>query len=204
MDRGGGGGYALAVGSVKGASLSPSPNEIAHLTLVLGGARSGKSRYAQALLAGARPEAGPGSLVYVATGSAGDGEMALRIARHRAERGPAWETIEVPLDLADALARAGDRPVLVDCLTLWLANLMLGEHDVAAGIAALEAALARRRAATVLVGNEVGLGIVPDNALARRFRDEAGLLHQRLAARAARVVLMAAGLPLVLKGEQAR
>ncbi|UFN46988.1 bifunctional adenosylcobinamide kinase/adenosylcobinamide-phosphate guanylyltransferase [Roseomonas sp. OT10] len=167
----------------------------APLTLVLGGARSGKSRTAEALTT---RHAAPWR--YVATAQAFDDEMRARIAEHRARREPGWETVEAPLDLADALRDAGRRPVLVDCLTLWLTNLMLGERDIPAAVAALEAVLADRAAPTVLVANEVGLGIVPENVLARRFRDEAGRLNQRLAARAENVVFVAAGLPLALKG----
>jgi adenosyl cobinamide kinase/adenosyl cobinamide phosphate guanylyltransferase len=165
------------------------------VTLVLGGARSGKSRHAEALIA-----RHPAPWVYLATAAAWDDEMRDRIAQHRARRPAGWETVEVPLDLAAALTAAGGRPVLVDCLTLWLTNLMLGEHDVEAATLALEAALDARTAPTVLVSNEVGLGIVPDNALARAFRDRAGLLNQRIAARVANVHFIAAGLPLVLKG----
>ena len=127
--------------------------------------------------------------------------MAARIAAHRDARAPGWRTLEAPLDLAGALAEAGARPVLVDCLTLWLTNLLLAGRDIEAAQDGLLAALATRRAAaTVLVGNEVGLGIVPDNALARGFRDAAGRLHQALAARADRVLFMVAGLPMTVKG----
>jgi adenosylcobinamide kinase/adenosylcobinamide-phosphate guanylyltransferase len=166
------------------------------LTLVLGGARSGKSRYAEGLItAGAPP------WTYVATAQAGDDEMAERIAAHRARRHAGWQTIEAPHDLAGAVAAASAHaPLLVDCLTLWLTNRMLAEADLDAEIGRLEEALARRAGAAVLVSNEVGYGIVPDNALARRFRDAQGRLNQRLAARADRVVLVVAGLPLVVKG----
>jgi adenosyl cobinamide kinase/adenosyl cobinamide phosphate guanylyltransferase len=136
---------------------------------------------------------------YVATAQAFDEEMRERIAVHRARRDARWRSVEAPVELAEALVAAGDAPVLVDCLTLWLTNLMLGEFDIDAAFAALEAALEVRSATTVLVASEVGLGIVPENALARRFRDAAGVLHQRIAARADRVVLMVAGLPLVVK-----
>lgn len=166
----------------------------AALTLVLGGARSGKSRHAEALIASL---AAP--WLYLATGQAWDEEMRARIAMHRDRRAPGWETREVPVELAAALAEAGDRPVLIDCLTLWLTNLLLGGHELEPAISGLLAALDRRRAPTVLVGSEVGLGIVPENALARRFRDEAGLLHQRIAAIADRVLLVVAGLPLTVK-----
>jgi adenosylcobinamide kinase/adenosylcobinamide-phosphate guanylyltransferase len=162
------------------------------LTLVLGGARSGKSRYAEALLT-----ARPPPWTYVATAQAFDDEMRQRVAAHREARAEGWVTIEEPLDLPGALQ--GAAPVLVDCLTLWLTNVMLAGRDVDADVAALLAALAARTAPSVLVSNEVGLGIVPDNALARRFRDAAGLLHQRVAAQADRVVFMVAGLPLVVK-----
>ncbi len=162
---------------------------------MLGGARSGKSRHAEALVT-----ALPGPWLYVATGAAGDVEMAERIAAHRARRGPGWRTLEVPLALPEALAEAGGAPVLVDCLTLWLSNLLHAERDPAAAAAALQAALAARPAATVLVSNEVGLGIVPETALGRAFRDAAGRLHQALAAQADQVLFMVAGLPLAVKG----
>ena len=127
--------------------------------------------------------------------------MAARIEAHRDARAPGWRTLEAPLDLAGALAEAGANPVLVDCLTLWLTNLLLAGRDIEAAQDGLLAALAMRPAAmTVLVGNEVGLGIVPDNALARGFRDAAGRLHQALAARADRVLFMVAGLPMTVKG----
>ncbi len=165
-----------------------------HLTLVLGGARSGKSRYAEGLVTRLPPP-----WVYIATAQAFDDEMRARVAEHRDRRVAGWHTVEAPMALAAALQDAGDAPVLVDCLTLWLTNLMLGDADLVAAEAALDAALGRT-AQTVLVSNEVGLGIVPDNALARRFRDAAGRLHQNLAARADRVVFMVAGLPLFVKG----
>ena len=164
-----------------------------HMTLVLGGARSGKSAYAEGLI-----EACPGPWLYLATAQAFDGEMVARIAQHRARRTGAWRTRDVPLALPEAVAEA-EGAVLVDCLTLWLTNLILAEVDLEDAVARLIAACARAPGPLVLVGNEVGLGIVPDNALARRFRDEAGRLHQRLAARADRVVLTVAGLPLVVK-----
>jgi adenosyl cobinamide kinase/adenosyl cobinamide phosphate guanylyltransferase len=164
-------------------------------TLVLGGARSGKSRYAEGLVAALPPP-----WVYVATAEALDHEMAARIRTHRARRGPSWRTIEAPRDLAAALAACAQAPVLIDCLTLWLSNLMLAEADIDAEIEELEKSLAAARSPVVLVANEVGSGIVPDNALGRRFRDAQGLLNQRIAARADRVVLMVAGLPLAVKG----
>jgi adenosylcobinamide kinase/adenosylcobinamide-phosphate guanylyltransferase len=161
--------------------------------LVLGGARSGKSRHGEALV-----EAHPAPWRYIATAQAWDDEMAERIAAHRARRPPGWVTVDAPLDLPAALREAGDAPVLVDCLTLWLTNLMLGEHDVELATRDLLDALPRA-AHVVLVASEVGLGIVPDHALGRRFRDAAGLLHQRIAAQAEHVVFMVAGLPLKVK-----
>jgi adenosylcobinamide kinase/adenosylcobinamide-phosphate guanylyltransferase len=165
------------------------------LTLVLGGARSGKSRYAESLIA-----ALPQPWIYVATAEARDAEMAERIALHRSRRGENWQTVEAPHNLSAALAAvAADTPVLIDCLTVWLSNCMLAGADVATEIAHLEAALDSRRAPVVLVSNEVGSGIIPDNVLARRFCDLQGSLNQRMAARADRVVLMVAGLPVVVK-----
>ncbi len=168
------------------------------LTLVLGGARSGKSRHGEALV-----ESQPGPCVYLATATPGDAEMVARIRAHRARRGPRWRTVEAPLDLTGELAGAArdDGAVLVDCLTLWLSNLMETGRDVAAETEALTAALPGLAGPAVLVSNEVGLGIVPDNALARRFRDAAGALHASIAALAHSVVFVAAGLPLTLQGE---
>jgi adenosyl cobinamide kinase/adenosyl cobinamide phosphate guanylyltransferase len=163
-------------------------------TLVLGGARSGKSRYAESVIAALPPP-----WIYVATAQAGDVEMAERIGVHRARRGPQWQTIEAPRDLVGTLRGANAAPILIDCLTLWLSNLLLAEADVDAEIDRLERVLLEL-GAVVLVANEVGSGIVPDNALARRFRDMQGILNQRIAACADRVVLVVAGLPLVVKG----
>ena len=162
------------------------------LTLVLGGARSGKSRHAEALLTAAPPP-----WTYIATAQPHDDEMRARIAAHRAARPPGWHTLETPIDLPAALQTP--HPALVDCLTLWLTNLLLAEADLPTHTAALEHALSQRAAPTILVSNETGLGIVPDNALARRFRDAAGLLHQRLATQADTVLLVVAGLPLKVK-----
>lgn len=165
------------------------------LTLVLGGARSGKSRYAEGLV-----EALPPPWIYIATGQAFDAEMEERIAAHRARRGAGWTTREAALDLADTIRSApAEAPVLVDCLTLWLTNLILEERDLAPATQSLRLACSARAAPIVLVSNEVGFGIVPENALARRFRDAAGSLHQQLAAEASRVVLMVAGLPVNVK-----
>lgn len=165
--------------------------------LVLGGARSGKSRHAQACC-----EATPGRLIYIATAQAFDKEMSERIERHRADRDARWRTMEAPLDLPGAIREAAKEAdaILVDCLTLWLSNLLLAEEDVGGACAALVEAVRSSAAPIVLVANEVGLSIVPDNALARRFRDEAGWLNQMVAAACDGVVLVAAGLPLVLKG----
>jgi adenosylcobinamide kinase/adenosylcobinamide-phosphate guanylyltransferase len=168
-------------------------------TLVLGGARSGKSAFAQAAAEVLAVETG-GRLVMVATAQAFDSEMAERIDRHRQDRGPAWSTLEAPLDLPGALEGLGvGDVVVVDCLTLWLSNLMLEERDVAAGVAELVAGATRFEGTLWLVSNEVGFGIVPDNALARRFRDETGRLHQALAQVADAVTLVVAGLTLSLK-----
>jgi len=167
------------------------------LVFVLGGARSGKSQYAENLIASAGLPA-----LYIATAEARDGEMQARIAAHRARRGTRWTTIEEPLELVNCLLGAAERepPILVDCLTLWLANLMGAERDIGFEIERLLAALPRLRAPVIMVTNEVGLGVVPENELARRFRDHAGQLNQRIAALSDRVVFMAAGLPLALKG----
>jgi adenosylcobinamide kinase/adenosylcobinamide-phosphate guanylyltransferase len=167
------------------------------VTLVLGGARSGKSRYAEALVMAAA-RAG----TYIATAEAGDPEMAARIAEHRAHRGDFWRTVEAPLDLTGALAAnaAPDRPILIDCLTLWLSNLLGAGRVIEHESEAMCGALRDARGPVVLVANEVGLGLVPETPLGRRFRDEAGRLNQRVAAIADRVVFVAAGLPLVLKG----
>jgi adenosylcobinamide kinase / adenosylcobinamide-phosphate guanylyltransferase len=167
----------------------------ARLTLVIGGARSGKSRYAETLIT-----AQPPPWTYAATGEALDAEMAARIGAHRARRGAGWTTVEVPRDLAATLTAQGNAPILIDCLTLWLSNLMMANAPVDAEFDRLEQALAKVEAPVVLVANEVGSGIVPDNALARRFRDLQGVLNQRIAAQADHVVMVVAGLPLFLKG----
>jgi adenosylcobinamide kinase/adenosylcobinamide-phosphate guanylyltransferase len=170
---------------------------LAPVTLVLGGARSGKSRYAECLI-----EDVEACGTYCATAEAGDAEMAQRIAAHRARRGSFWHTIEEPLALAPVIADESslDRPLLIDCLTLWLSNLLLADRPIEGETAALCAALRLAAGPVVLVANEVGLGIVPETSLGRRFRDAAGGLNQQIAALADRVVLVAAGLPLVLKG----
>ena len=171
------------------------------LTLVLGGARSGKSTHAEKLATGSLHGGPAQPAVYLATAQAGDVEMATRIVAHRARRGANWTTLEEPLALDEALASAAahGRPVLVDCLTLWLSNLMLGGGDVDESTDALLGALDGCAVPVVFVSNEVGLGIVPDTPLGRAFRDAQGRLNMRLAERADRVVLMTAGLPLILK-----
>jgi len=167
------------------------------VTLILGGARSGKSRHAEALVTGAA-EAG----TYIATAEPGDPEMAARIAHHRAGRGEFWRTVEEPLELPAAILTHADpdRPILVDCLTLWLSNLLGAGRVVEHEAEALCGALRDAAGPAVLVANEIGLGLVPETPLGREFRDAAGRLNQQVAAQAQRVVFVAAGLPLVLKG----
>ena len=166
------------------------------ITLVLGGAASGKSACAEALILGSLK-----TPVYLATAQIRDAEMAAKVAAHRDQRGPGWRTVEEPLDLPAALAGVSlGEAVLIDCATLWLTNLMLADADLGLAETGLWAALERCAAPVVIVSNEVGMGIVPDNALARRFRNAQGRLNQRLAARAGLAVLVVAGLPLVLKG----
>jgi adenosyl cobinamide kinase/adenosyl cobinamide phosphate guanylyltransferase len=170
------------------------------ITLVLGGARSGKSRYAEGLI-----QAQPPPWIYVATAQAGDIEMAERIVAHRARRAEGWQTIDAPHDLGSVLAAAPAKAsLLVDCMTLWLSNRMLAQANMECEIRALAAALERCRSPLILVSNEVGSGIVPENALARRFRDLQGQLNQSLAACADRVVLVVAGIPLIVKGCEPR
>jgi len=165
------------------------------LTLLLGGARSGKSVHAEKLVA-----ALPAPWAYIATAEAYDDEMAERIALHRSRRGEDWRTVDAPLDLAGALRALPDgQPVLVDCLTLWLSNHMLAGDDVDALSSELAEVLSKPRGPWFAVSNEVGMGIVPDNALGRRFRDAQGRLNQRVAARADRVFFMVAGLPMQVK-----
>ena len=165
-------------------------------TLVLGGARSGKSAFAEQLIGGSGLKP-----LYLATATAGDDEMRARIARHRARRGEDWTTIEAPLALTEALSReaAAGLAVLVDCLTLWLSNLMLAERDPERESRALADFLQAATHPIILVSNEVGLGLVPDTPLGRRFRDAQGRLNQIVAAAVPNVVFIAAGLPLWLK-----
>lgn len=169
------------------------------LRLIIGGARSGKSGHAQALAEAEASRRG-GAPVMIATAEALDDEMAERIARHREERGPAWRTLEAPLDVAEAFRGLGPKDcAVVDCLTLWLNNLMFAERDLEAETAAMLAAAADAACEVIFVTNEVGMSIVPENALARRFRDEAGRMNRRAAERADEVVVMFAGCPLRLK-----
>ena len=167
---------------------------MAQIVLVTGGARSGKSAIAEGKVLGFGAPA-----VYIATAQAFDAEMEARITTHQARRGPEWRTHAEPLELCAALAATDGAPRLVDCLTLWLSNLMLAERDWRAEGQALIAALAAQAAPVVLVSNEVGLGIVPDNPLARAFRDAAGLLNQWVAATADEVIFAVAGLPMKVK-----
>jgi adenosylcobinamide kinase/adenosylcobinamide-phosphate guanylyltransferase len=163
--------------------------------LITGGARSGKSTRAEV-----RALAIPGRPIYIATAEPHDDEMRERIARHRARRGAGWLERETPLELVTALSETdGGGARLVDCLTLWLSNLMHAERDWSDEASRLADALARQRSPVVLVTNEVGLGIVPDNALARRFRDAAGLLNQMIARVADEVEFVVAGLPMRVK-----
>lgn len=168
-------------------------------TLVIGGQRSGKSRYAETLVvaSGLAP-------VYVATGTAGDAAMRDRIDAHRARRGGEWRTVEEPLDLAAAVARESGPGfhLLVDCLTLWVSNLLEGRRDVAGETRHLVEALARVTGPVTIVTGEVGLGIIPESALARRYADALGAVNQEVAGAVDRVILVSAGLPLTLKAEQ--
>lgn len=165
------------------------------IILVTGGARSGKSAIAERLVRafGPRP-------AYIATAEAHDDEMAARIAQHQARRGPEWTTHHAPLDLVGALCATSDGgPRLVDCLTIWLSNLMLGDADWEAAVTDLVAALPEQTAPVVFVTNEVGAGIVPENKLARAFRDAAGLLNQKVAASSDEVYMAVSGISLQLK-----
>jgi adenosylcobinamide kinase/adenosylcobinamide-phosphate guanylyltransferase len=168
---------------------------VTSLTLVLGGARSGKSRFAEETI---EPLGQPA--LYIATAAPRDDEMRARITGHRARRGARWTTIEEPLELVNVLLAEETRLVLIDCLTLWLSNLMGAGRDIGFEIERLLSVLPQCRVPVVMVANEIGLGIVPDDAKAREFRDHAGRLNQGVARVASRVVFMAAGLPLFLKG----
>ncbi len=168
--------------------------------LVVGGARSGKSIYAQSLA-----ERSGRELILIAAAQAGDAEMAERIARHRAERGAGWQTIEEPMKLLEALRAAADpaRVIVVDCLTLWLTNLMLAEADVETESRELARTIPALRGPVIFVSNEVGQGVVPATELGRRFRDAQGRLNQAVVAVCGHVVLMNAGLPLQIKPARA-
>ncbi len=174
----------------------PRPDAKPKTLLILGGARSGKSAFAEARVAGSGL-----SRFYLATATAGDAEMTARIAHHRARRGPDWRVVEEPLDLVGALDRnaAQGNMVLVDCLTLWLSNLMFAERDIEREAERLCAWLTAAPGPVVLVSNEVGLGLVPETALGRSFRDAQGRLNQQVAAVVTEVAFVAAGLPLWLK-----
>jgi adenosylcobinamide kinase/adenosylcobinamide-phosphate guanylyltransferase len=166
------------------------------LTLVLGGAASGKSAFAESLVKGTDRE-----MTYFATAQIFDDEMRDKVSRHQKMRGDGWHTLEEPLDLGPALAKLGaDQVVLLDCATMWLSNHLLADSDLATAETALMEGLARCSAPVVVVSNEVGLSVVPENALARRFRQAQGELNQRLAANAELVVNVVAGLPQVVKG----
>jgi adenosylcobinamide kinase/adenosylcobinamide-phosphate guanylyltransferase len=172
-------------------------NMLPGLTLVLGGAASGKTAFAEKLVTGTGR-----TPVYMATAQAHDDEMRNRIERHKELRGAGWRTVEEPLDLGRTLATvSGDSAILVDCATMWLSNQLLAESDPAEAEAALMAGLALCAAPVVIVSNEVGLSVVPENALARRFRQAQGELNQKLAAKAGLVVSVTAGLPQALKGD---
>ncbi len=165
------------------------------LTFILGGARSGKSRHAEELV-----ERHPPLWSYIATAQAYDDEMVERIALHRFRRSAGWQTVDAPHDVVPALASLPKgRPALLDCLTLWLSNRMLADADIETESEALLAALAAHSGPVFVVSNEVGLGIVPDNALARRFRDAQGRLNQTIAAQADAVIFMVAGIPMKVK-----
>ncbi len=165
-------------------------------TLVIGGASSGKSRYAEGQI-----NAHTGSKLYIATAQVFDDEMAAKIAAHQSDRDARWRTLECPLAPWEGLAQAAsDEIVLLDCATMWLSNLLLTDGDIATATDQLCAAIAQCAAPVVVVTNEVGHGIVPENALARAFRIEQGRLNQRLATQADRVVAVMAGLPFALKG----
>ena len=171
------------------------------VTLITGGARAGKSRYAERLMS-----ARPARHAVVATGVAGDAEMAARIARHKAERDPGWEVIEQSISVRAAVRNAArpDRVVLLDCLTLWISNLMGERRDIEAEVEGLVGTLRNAAGPVIVITNEVGLGIVPDNAPARAYRDHLGRANQSVAAAADCVLLMTAGIPLALKGELPR
>ena len=178
------------------ATTAGTTQSLPPVTLVLGGARSGKSSFAERITV-----THPRGCVYLATAEIGDDEMAERVRKHQARREAHWRTIEAPLELAPAIVSETGQgaAVLVDCLTLWLSNLMAAGRDPSREMEELVRALGQAGGPVVFVANEVGLGIVPDNALARAFRDHAGRLNQRIAEVANNVFFVAAGLPLRLK-----
>lgn len=166
------------------------------ITLVTGGAKSGKSRHAEAIV-----KAQHGAAIYIATGQALDAEMAERISAHKAQRGTGWLTVEEPHDLCGALIRTdGQGTRLVDCMTLWLSNIFLAETEWQAALEDVLKTLAVQQSPVVLVTNEVGWGIVPMSEMGRRYRDASGVMNQRIAAIADSVVMVSCGLPLTLKG----
>ncbi|MGB0681173.1 MAG: bifunctional adenosylcobinamide kinase/adenosylcobinamide-phosphate guanylyltransferase [Magnetovibrionaceae bacterium] len=176
------------------------------ITLVLGGARSGKSAHAEKLIEAHVAETGAKGASYkgaqyIATAEVFDDEMRARVEAHKNRRGPLWTTTEAPIHLAPALVRASnsDQPVLVDCLTVWLGNLMHHEHDVEEESFRLIDALGGLESPVIFVASEVGLGLVPETPLGRQFRDAQGWLNQLIAAEADQVFFVAAGLPLALK-----
>lgn len=173
------------------------PGKFPRIMLITGGARAGKSRFAERLM-----KSRPARHAVVATGTAGDDEMAERIARHKAERDPTWEVIEQPISVRAAIRNAArpERIVLVDCLTLWISNLMAERREIEHEVQGLIGTLQNAAGPVIIVSNEVGLGIVPDNALARAFRDNLGRANQAVAAAADCAVFMAAGIPILLKG----
>ncbi|MEQ1889583.1 MAG: bifunctional adenosylcobinamide kinase/adenosylcobinamide-phosphate guanylyltransferase [Alphaproteobacteria bacterium] len=180
----------------------PADIHLPPLTFVLGGARSGKSAYALALAeAAVTIDAAAPDLLIVATAEAGDEEMTARIAHHKAVRGPRWRAVESPVALSAALREhcAPGRVIVVDCITLWLSNLLHAGQDPELACRDLLDTLAGAPGQVIVISNEVGMGIVPDNALARKFRDHAGWMHQRIAAQADRVMLITAGLAFPLK-----
>ncbi len=173
---------------------------MAQVTFILGGCRSGKSGLALRTANGMEAE----QRIFIATAVACDAEMQDRVQRHQAERGAGWKTVEVPLALPEALAENGreGRVILVDCLTLWISNLLLGGEEPAAvenRIAGLVKAVKAAACPVILVSNEVGSGVVPESKLGRWFRDLAGIANQSVAACAHKVILAVAGIPVVIK-----
>ncbi|MBC25596.1 MAG: bifunctional adenosylcobinamide kinase/adenosylcobinamide-phosphate guanylyltransferase [Rhodospirillaceae bacterium] len=171
--------------------------ELPAVTLVLGGARSGKSLYAERCIKNISRQP-----VYIATAEPGDPEMIERIKRHRERRGSNWETVEESIDLVGVLKVHRKSTILIDCLTLWLTNLILADHDVEESVSELALELGQAEGSVFLVSNEVGSGIMPENALARKFCDVAGQMNQIIASKASSVILVTAGIPQSLKAPQ--